>query len=96
MYASISRYRVKAKELSSIFHDRLAPPGVELVYWVEHVVRTRGAPHLRSPRLMIPWYQKMYLDFAALFVVIILIAYSFKRYIHCKRKVIKEGKNKNK
>ncbi|KAI8437419.1 hypothetical protein MSG28_011745 [Choristoneura fumiferana] len=61
------KYMDRVKELSKIYHDRLVPPGKELVHWVEHVVRTGGAPHLRSPALMLPWYQKMYLD---LFVVV--------------------------
>lgn len=56
------RYREKAKELSLAFHDRPVPPQKELVHWIEHVVRTNGAKHLRSPALMMPWYQKMYID----------------------------------
>ncbi|XP_047993394.1 UDP-glucosyltransferase 2-like isoform X2 [Leguminivora glycinivorella] len=46
-------YRIRAKELSQMYHDRPVSPGAELVHWVEHVVRTRGAPHLRSPALML-------------------------------------------
>ncbi|CAH2054200.1 unnamed protein product, partial [Iphiclides podalirius] len=62
---SNSRYRDKAKELSHAYHDRPLPPQKEIVYWVEHVVRTNGANHLRSPALMMPWYQKLYLDLLA-------------------------------
>ncbi|KAI8437493.1 hypothetical protein MSG28_011810, partial [Choristoneura fumiferana] len=58
------------KELSFIYHNRPLPPGKELVHWVEHVVRTGGAPHLRSPALMLPWYQKMYLDLCAIILCI--------------------------
>ncbi|XP_061727388.1 UDP-glucosyltransferase 2-like [Cydia pomonella] len=73
---SNSSYKQKAKEISQIYHDRLVPPGAELVHWVEHVVRTCGAPHLRSPALLLPWYQKMYLDLGVLilFAVLILIS----------------------
>ncbi|KAI8437496.1 hypothetical protein MSG28_011810 [Choristoneura fumiferana] len=63
-------YKEKAKELSFIYHNRPLPPGKELVHWVEHVVRTGGAPHLRSPALMLPWYQKMYLDLCAIILCI--------------------------
>ncbi|XP_047995477.1 UDP-glucosyltransferase 2-like [Leguminivora glycinivorella] len=55
-------YKQRAKEVSQMYHDRPVSPGAELVHWVEHVVRTRDAPHLRSPALMLPWYQKMFLD----------------------------------
>ncbi|KAJ8709298.1 hypothetical protein PYW07_009124 [Mythimna separata] len=61
----------KAKELSSIYHDRLSKPGVELAHWVEHVVRTRGAPHLRSPAWRVPLYQRLYLDLIALVLAIV-------------------------
>ncbi|XP_049885628.1 UDP-glucosyltransferase 2-like [Pectinophora gossypiella] len=67
------RYTERAKELSMIFHDRPVSPGAELVHWVEHVVRTRGALHLRSPALHVPWYQKMYLDLAALILLTIFL-----------------------
>ncbi|CAG4959433.1 unnamed protein product [Colias eurytheme] len=70
---SIPTYSIKAKELSVIYHDRPVTPDKELVHWVEHVVKTRGAPHLRSPALHVPWYQKLYLDLAAVLLSIIAI-----------------------
>ncbi|XP_022836232.1 UDP-glucuronosyltransferase 1-5-like [Spodoptera litura] len=69
---SNKRYAEKAKELSFIHHDRPVKPGVELVHWVNHVINTRGAPHLRSPALHVPFYQKMYLDLAAVLVILFL------------------------
>ncbi|XP_047991044.1 UDP-glucosyltransferase 2-like [Leguminivora glycinivorella] len=70
-----NRYTERVKELSQMYHDRPVAPGAELVHWVEHVVRTRGAPHLRSPALLLPWYQKMYLDLLA---VVLLALYVVK------------------
>ncbi|XP_073959759.1 uncharacterized protein [Choristoneura fumiferana] len=72
------KYTERVKALSKLYHDRLVPPGKELVHWVEHVVRTGGAPHLRSPALMLPWYQKMYLDLAA---VILIVLYVLKKLL---------------
>ncbi|XP_035452806.2 UDP-glucosyltransferase 2 [Spodoptera frugiperda] len=69
---SNKRYAEKAKELSLIHHDRPVKPGVEMVHWVNHVIKTRGAPHLRSPALHVPFYQKMYLDLAAVLVILFL------------------------
>ncbi|XP_049885642.1 UDP-glucosyltransferase 2-like [Pectinophora gossypiella] len=63
------RYTQRAKELSMIYHDRVVPPGTEMLHWVGHVVRTRGARHLRSPASSLPLYQKWYLDFAGLVIV---------------------------
>lgn len=61
------------KELSFIYHDRPAKPGAELVHWVEHVIKTDGAPHLRSAALIVPWYQKAYLDLALLLAALIYV-----------------------
>ncbi|XP_050682427.1 UDP-glucosyltransferase 2-like isoform X1 [Leptidea sinapis] len=68
------KYTAKVKELSFIYHDRPVTPGAELVFWVEHVVKTRGAPHLRSPALHVPFYQKLYLDLLALILILALLA----------------------
>ncbi|KAG7309344.1 hypothetical protein JYU34_005291 [Plutella xylostella] len=65
-------FKSNAKALSEIYHDRPVKPAVEIPHWVRHVVRTRGAPHLRSPALMVPWYQKTYLDLVALVLLVVL------------------------
>ncbi|XP_061727449.1 UDP-glucosyltransferase 2-like isoform X2 [Cydia pomonella] len=70
---SNTKYSEKAKELSKLYHDRVVHPGKELVHWVEHVVRSHGALHLRSPALLLPWYQKMYLDLLALILVALYV-----------------------
>ncbi|XP_075984666.1 UDP-glucosyltransferase 2-like [Anticarsia gemmatalis] len=67
---SSDKYRTKAKELSFIYHDRPVKPGVELAHWVRHVIRTGGAPHMRSPALNVPLYQRLYLDLLALIIAI--------------------------
>ncbi|KOB62268.1 UDP-glucosyltransferase, partial [Operophtera brumata] len=66
-------YTTTAKHLSSIYHDRPVSPGTEIVHWTEHVVKTGGAPHLRSSALLVPWYQKLYLDYFALIIVAVLV-----------------------
>ncbi|KAM3962156.1 UDP-glucosyltransferase 2-like isoform 1-T1 [Aphomia sociella] len=89
------RYKEKAKEYSMMYHHRVAPPGDELIHWVEHVVRTRGAPHLHSPMLEVPLYQRLYLDLMAFISVAVLffikvVNYIFKvvnKYINVKKKI---------
>ncbi|CAG9793351.1 unnamed protein product [Diatraea saccharalis] len=71
------KYKENVKALSAIYHDRPVPPGKELVHWVEHVVRSRGAVHLRSIALDVPFYQKAYLDV----IVLAYLAIKFIRYI---------------
>lgn len=48
------------------------PPQKEVVFWAEYVVRTKGAPNLRSPALNLPFYKKMYLDLLALIITLVL------------------------
>ncbi|XP_026735998.1 UDP-glucuronosyltransferase 2B20-like [Trichoplusia ni] len=74
-------YRTKAKELSRIYHDRPMVPGVELAYWVEHVVSTRGAPHLRSPALDLPFYKRFYFDLAACLAIVFVLLRKAVKYI---------------
>ncbi|KAM3962159.1 UDP-glycosyltransferase UGT5-like [Aphomia sociella] len=90
------KYMNKAKEFSIVYHDRPVSPANELVHWVEHVVKTRGAPHLRSPALHVPFYQKCYLDLLALIVtVIVAIVVILKRALKSiKNKNITKKKNK--
>ncbi|XP_045503975.1 UDP-glycosyltransferase UGT5-like [Colias croceus] len=90
------KYAAKAKELSLIYHDRPVSPGNELVHWVEHVIKTNGAPHLRSPALVVPWYQKLYLDLLAVILVVVLsIVYLLRKlYRRIFKKSIKNLGNK--
>ncbi|XP_014360112.2 UDP-glucosyltransferase 2 isoform X1 [Papilio machaon] len=84
-------HKKNAKEGSEIFHDRILPPGEELVHWVEYVVRTRGASHLRSPALGVPLYQKLYLDFI---IVLITIVYLMVKFINVLRRKCSDYKSK--
>ncbi|XP_061379749.1 UDP-glucosyltransferase 2-like [Danaus plexippus] len=65
-----SSYRTRVKELSYLFNAD-SDPGQRLVQGVELVVRTNGAPHLRSVALRVPFYQKLYLDVLLLVIGIV-------------------------
>ncbi|PZC82952.1 hypothetical protein B5X24_HaOG200270 [Helicoverpa armigera] len=67
------KYTQKVKDLSFIYHHRETKPGHTLVHWIEHVIETNGAPHLRSPALHMPFYQKMYLDLLAIVLVGLIV-----------------------
>ncbi|XP_052744406.1 UDP-glucosyltransferase 2 [Bicyclus anynana] len=93
------KYTTKVHELSEIYHDRTVPPGKELVHWVEHVIKTRGAPHLRSPGFMIPWYQKLYLDLVlVVLIIVLLLKYTFGLLLYKLKKTnsVRSRKEKNK
>ncbi|XP_013189975.2 UDP-glucosyltransferase 2 [Amyelois transitella] len=89
------RFTETAKELSLIYHDRPVHPRKELVHWVEHVVKTRGAPHLRSPALDVPLYQKLYLDLLALVLAVLYVLKKIIVKLCCSRKKVDKKVKKN-
>ncbi|XP_075985048.1 UDP-glucosyltransferase 2-like isoform X1 [Anticarsia gemmatalis] len=90
-------YRQKAKEYSFIYHDRPVKPNEEISHWVRHVIETKGAPHLRSPALSVPFYQRLFLDLAAILLIIIVIAIKLLRFAFSSifQKKISDSKKKN-
>ncbi|PSN42526.1 hypothetical protein C0J52_16171 [Blattella germanica] len=59
------KYRENAKRLSAIYRDQPLTPMEQATYWVEYVIRHKGAPHLRSAVLDLAWYQFLLLDVIA-------------------------------
>jgi hypothetical protein len=53
------------------------------IYWVEYVIRHKGAPHLRVAGLDLPWYQYHLLDVIA-FIVLIGSCFLFTFYYFMK------------
>lgn len=74
------QYSERAKEISNIFNDNLVHPMDEAMYWIEYVIRHRGAPHLKSAAVDMPFYAYYSLDvFGTLIAVpIVLLAVLFK------------------
>lgn len=66
------KYVSKAKEVSQIFRDRPLSAKDSVVYWVDYIIRYKGATHLRSSAINISWFSYFLLDIigSALFGVI--------------------------
>ena len=62
-------YRVNALSVARRLADQPLTPVDKICFWVDYVVRHRGAVHLRSDAAKLPWYQYLSLD-----VVIVLVA----------------------
>ncbi|XP_046684815.1 UDP-glycosyltransferase UGT5-like isoform X2 [Homalodisca vitripennis] len=67
------KYKENAQRLSRIFKDRPMSPADSTVFWVEYVLRHRGAHHLRSAATQLSWYQLALLDILAVFMAVIVI-----------------------
>ncbi|TRY96689.1 hypothetical protein DNTS_005939 [Danionella cerebrum] len=71
-------YKENAMRLSRIHHDRPVKPLEESVFWIEFVMRHKGAKHLRVEAHNLSWYQYHCLDvFAFLISVLTLVLYVF-------------------
>ncbi|XP_043995940.1 UDP-glucuronosyltransferase 2A3-like [Gambusia affinis] len=58
----IVSYRENMQRLSSLHRDQPMPPMDQATYWVEYVMRHKGAPHLRTEAYGMPWYSYYCLD----------------------------------
>lgn len=61
------------QQMSAIAKDRVLPPVDLAVWWVEYVLRHKGAKHLRPATLDLHWTQYIMLDVAIFVTVIISI-----------------------
>lgn len=68
------RYTERAQLLSKVFKDQPETPLERAVWWIEYVIRHKGAPHLRSPSLNLAWYQNNLLDVYLILLTASLVA----------------------
>ncbi|KAK5638238.1 hypothetical protein RI129_012533 [Pyrocoelia pectoralis] len=73
------KYKEKLKELSELVLDQPMTGLERAVWWREYVIRHKGATHLRSPLLDIPFYQYYLLDvITVLLLLLALVVYIVK------------------
>ncbi|KAG7314854.1 hypothetical protein KOW79_022157 [Hemibagrus wyckioides] len=71
-------YKESIMRLSRIHHDQPMKPLDQAVFWIEYVMRHKGAKHLRVEAHNLTWYQYHCLDVAAfLLSVIALVVFIF-------------------
>ncbi|XP_044729028.1 UDP-glycosyltransferase UGT5-like [Chrysoperla carnea] len=78
---STKKYFENVKRHSNIINDQLVHPLDKAVYWVEYVIRHKGAPHLRSAGADIPLYQYLLLDVIGFILLILLLIFSIIYFI---------------
>ncbi|XP_066274647.1 UDP-glucuronosyltransferase 2C1-like [Branchiostoma lanceolatum] len=62
-------YKESSERLAKLFHDQPQPPLERAVWWIEHVIRHGGLPHLRTGMNDVPFYMYLHLDVLVAFVV---------------------------
>ncbi|KAL3270165.1 hypothetical protein HHI36_009222 [Cryptolaemus montrouzieri] len=89
------RYKQNANKRSQIMLDKPLTAAESVNFWVEYVIRHKGAPHLRVAALDLAWYEYLLID-VILFISVLLISiiftikYSLK--LICKKKTDKKEK----
>lgn len=89
-------YINKAEELSRIYRDQPMTPQESVLYWIEYVIRHKGAKHLRMENLNFFAYHG--LDVLAILLVALVLLVLVLRYLMVKwvtRKVIRGKRKEN-
>ncbi|CAH1999059.1 unnamed protein product [Acanthoscelides obtectus] len=87
------KYAENAKRRSSYFHDRPIKPMDLTTYWIEYVIRHKGAEHLRVAGAKLPWYQYYSLDSIVVILLVITSPYFLlKFFLRLRKKSAKAKK----
>ncbi|XP_051280047.1 UDP-glucuronosyltransferase 2B20-like [Dicentrarchus labrax] len=62
-------YKQNMLKLSQLHHDKPIKPIDSAIFWIEYVMRYKGAAHLHTESYKLPWYAYHSLDVMAVFVV---------------------------
>ncbi|XP_074028192.1 UDP-glycosyltransferase UGT5-like [Leptinotarsa decemlineata] len=86
-------YKQKVKEVAQLILDQPMTGVEKVVWWTEYVVRNKGAKHLRSPLIDIPFYKFIFLDVVAFYVFLLaLITIVFVKSIQLLKKCLNVSK----
>lgn len=89
------------KELAELAKDQPMSGLERAIWWTEYVIKHKGAKHLRSPALDLPFYQYLLVDVIGFCVLVVLILgyvvfklakfiYKLKNYFISKHKLKSE------
>nr|QBQ34578.1 UDP-glycosyltransferase UGT382A1 [Diaphorina citri] len=65
-------YKFNMRLLQAQYRDRPMSAMDTAIFWTEYVIRHKGAPHLRTAAVHMPWYQTLCLDVALVFITVLL------------------------
>lgn len=84
-----NRFGEAARRASSILRDNPMPIMDKAVFWIEYVIRHKGAPHLRTTANDLYWFQYYLLDVTtAISIAIIFVSYlNYKCYSYLSKKI---------
>lgn len=68
------KYKENIQKFKGLINDQPMTCREKAVWWTEYVVRHKGANHLKYPGKLVPFYQKYFLDFISIGLILIVIA----------------------
>lgn len=71
--ACFLRYQEKANYFSSLLREQPVSPLENAIFWVEHVIKHKGADHLKVFALKLPWYKFYMVDVVAFLLSVLLV-----------------------
>ncbi|XP_044727974.1 UDP-glycosyltransferase UGT5-like, partial [Chrysoperla carnea] len=88
-----TRYKETVIEISKTLWDQQTKPLDRAIWWIEYVIRHKGAKYLRNPALNAPWYQVQLLDvylfiLSILILAIVIVSFAIRKlYLFMKSKI---------
>ncbi|XP_070839617.1 UDP glucuronosyltransferase 5 family, polypeptide D1 isoform X1 [Chaetodon trifascialis] len=83
-------YRQNIQRLSRLHRDQPMAPMDQAIFWLEYVIRHKGAPHLRTEAYKMPWYSYYCLDVLLLFltavIALLLSTLAIFRFLCCRNR----------
>ncbi|TGZ58330.1 UDP-glucosyltransferase 2-like isoform X1 [Temnothorax longispinosus] len=78
------RYKERMLEVKALNEDKPYDPLEHVIWWIEFVIRHKGASHLRSSIADEPWYKKSEMDVIAILSIVIFVTLFCTLIIICK------------
>lgn len=88
-------YHNNIQHLSKLHRDVQMSPMDTAIFWIEYVIRNKGAPHLQAAGFSLPWYSYFCLDVAAFIVAVIGIFVGVAIWV-CRKICCRRSKRKTK
>lgn len=88
------RYYNRAKQIATLFRDTIVDPMNESMFWMDYVVRHRGAAHLKSNAVNLSIVQYLLLDLVGAVVLSIVVMISVIKMCCCRKAKKSKGKQK--
>uniref|UniRef100_A0A3P8TMN1 UDP-glucuronosyltransferase n=1 Tax=Amphiprion percula TaxID=161767 RepID=A0A3P8TMN1_AMPPE len=88
-------YRENIQRLSKLHRDKPMSPMDTAIFWIEYVIRNKGAGHLKSAGFSLPWYSYFCLDVAA-FIVAVTGTFIWALFFMCRILCCRRSRRKTK